>query len=88
MVPTCTIEMDGNTTISNDFVAVLSKDNGDASIFYNTDALTLGMAVKMVARAFVTCIHECSEQERKEITDILGDAFIVDKPEEEEVQHA
>ena len=88
MTPTCTVEMDGNTTKSNDFVAVLSKENGDASIFYNTDALTLGMAVKMVARAFVTCIHECTEQERKEITDILGEAFVVDKPEEEEVHHA
>lgn len=70
--------MDGVETTSDDFVAVLSKENGDASIFYNTDALTLGMAMKMVARAFVECMNGCSEEERQEITDILGAAFIAD----------
>ena len=80
----CTVEMDGKTTVSDDFVAILSKENGDASIFYNTDALTLGMAMKMVARAFVECMDECSEQERTEITEVLGTAFVADKPTEEE----
>ena len=81
---TCTVEMDGKTTSSDDFVAILSKDNGDASIFYNTDALTLGMAMKMVARAFVECMDKCPEKEREEITEILGAAFAADKPAEEE----
>lgn len=81
---TCTVEMDGKTTTSNDFVAILSKENGDASIFYNTDALTLGMAMKMVARAFVECMDKCPEKEREEITEILGAAFVADKPAEEE----
>lgn len=81
---TCTVEMDGKTTTSDDFVAILSKENGDASIFYNTDALTLGMAMKMVARAFVECIDKCPEKEREEITEILGAAFAADKPAEEE----
>lgn len=79
----CTVEMDGKTTTSDDFVAILSKENGDASIFYNTDALTLGMAMKMVARAFVECMDKCPEKEREEITEILGAAFVADKPEEE-----
>ena len=83
----CTVEMDGKTTTSDDFVAILSKENGDASIFYNTDALTLGMAMKMVTRAFVECMNECSEQERTEITEVLGTALVADKPIEEE-QHA
>lgn len=78
----CTVEMDGKTTASDDFVAILSKENGDASIFYNTDALTLGMAMKMVARAFVECMNECPEQERAEITEVLGAAFVADKPVE------
>lgn len=81
---TCTVEMDGKTTASDDFVAILSKENGDASIFYNTDALTLGMAMKMVARAFVECMDKCPEKEREEITEILGTAFAADKPAEEE----
>lgn len=80
----CTVEMDGKTTTSDDFVAILSKENGDASIFYNTDALTLGMAMKMVARAFVECMDKCPEKERGEITEILGAAFVADKPAEEE----
>ena len=69
----CTVEMDGKTTTSDDFVAILSKENGDASIFYSTDALTLGMAMKMVARAFVECMNECTEEERAEILDVLGE---------------
>lgn len=81
---TCTVEMDGKTTTSDDFVAILSKENGDASIFYNTDALTLGMAMKMVARAFVECMDKCPEKEREEITEILGAAFVADKSAEEE----
>lgn len=81
---TCTVEMDGKATTSDDFVAILSKENGDASIFYNTDALTLGMAMKMVARAFVECMDKCPEKEREEITEILGAAFVADKPAEEE----
>ena len=81
---TCTVEMDGKTTTSDDFVAILSKENGDASIFYNTDALTLGMAMKMVARAFVECMDKCSEKEREEITEILGAAFVAGKSAEED----
>ena len=79
----CTVEMDGTTTKSDDFVAILSKENGDASIFYNTDALTLGMAVKMIARAFVECMHQLPEETRAEVTAVLGDAFVGDQPAEE-----
>ena len=79
----CRVYMDGNVKASDDFVCVLNKENGDASLFYNTDALSLGMAVKMVTRAFVEAMHQCTEEERAEITDILGDAFIFDKPQEE-----
>ena len=74
----CTVQIDGETHTSDDFVAVLSKENGDASIMYNTDALTLGMSLKMIARAFVQCMHECSEEERNEIAAILDTAEIAD----------
>lgn len=79
----CTVEMDGVAHESDDFVTVMSKENGDAAIFYNTDALTLGMAMKMVARAFVETMNGCTEEERAEITEVLGSAFIADKPVEE-----
>ena len=76
----CTVEMDGKVTQSDDFVAILSKENGDAAIFYNTDALTLGMAMKIYT-VTITAVNEC-EEERAEITDVLGSAFIADKPVE------
>lgn len=78
----CRVYMDGNVRASEDFICVLNGENGDASMFYNTDALSLGMAVKMVSRAFVEAMHQCTEEERAEITDILGDAFVFDKPQE------
>ena len=52
----CTVELDGQTTTSDDFVSILSNENRDASIFYNTDALRLGMAMQMVASASVDCM--------------------------------
>lgn len=81
---TCTVRMDGNLHESQDFVTILSKENGDASIFYNTDALTLGMAMKMVAKEFVICISQCTLAEQQEIQAILGDAFILERLREEE----
>ena len=80
---TCTVRMDGQVHSSDDFVAILSKENGDASIFYNTDALTLGMAMKMIAKQFVECVNECTPQEQQEIEAILGDAFIKEKVEDD-----
>lgn len=78
----CEVTMEGKTHASEDFVAILSRDNGDASIFYNTDALTLGMSMKMVAKAFVDTMAQLSEEERAEIQEVLGEAFVYDKPEE------
>lgn len=79
MPDTCTVRMDGELTESQDFVAILSRPNGDASVYYNTDALTLGMAMKMVAKEFVKCVSECTLQEQQEIESILGDAFVLER---------
>ena len=78
----CTVRMDGNLHESRDFVAVLSRENGDASIFYNTDALTLGMAVKMIAVEYVRCISNCTPEEQQAIENILGDAFVLERMRE------
>jgi hypothetical protein len=72
----CTVRMDGALYESDDFVAILSKKNGDTSIFYNTDALTLGMAFKLVAKEFVKCVEQCSPSEQQEIKAILGNVHI------------
>lgn len=77
----CEVTMDGRGYVSDDFVAILSKENGDASIFYNTDALTLGMAIKMISKQFVDSMHTLTEEERQEITEVLGEAYVVDNLE-------
>lgn len=82
-VPTCTVEMDGETRQSNDFVCVMSGDNGDASLFYYTDALSLGMSMKLIAKAFVETLQQLTEEERQSINEVLGDAFVFDKPQED-----
>lgn len=77
----CTVEMDGQTHTSDDFVCVLSKENGDAAFFYNTDAITLGMAMKMVAKAFVDSMANLTEEEQMQVTSILGGDFVPDAVE-------
>lgn len=72
----CTVVMDGNEHTSDDFVCILTREAGDASIFYNTDALTLGMAMKMVAVQFVKAMSELTEEERTQVQEILGSAFV------------
>ena len=81
MDPRCEVVMDGKGYVSDDFVAILAKENGDASIYYNTDALTLGMAMKMVAKHFVESMAMLSDEERESVEQILGDAFMSPKQE-------
>lgn len=83
--PSCTVRMDGEVRGSSDFVTVLSKPTGEASIYYNTDALTLGMALKLIASSFVECMSNCTEEERQQITEVLGDAFILENLKKAEV---
>jgi len=84
MPDSCTVLMDGKSDHSTDFVCVLAKENGDASIYYKTDALTLGMAIKLIAKEFIRCVDECSLEEQQEIQAILGDAFILERFRNEE----
>lgn len=82
MDPRCEVTMDGKTSVSDDFVCVLAHENGDAGIFYNTDALTLGMAMRMITRAFVKSMEDIPEEDRKEVADILGGGFKADDDDE------
>lgn len=79
----CTVRMDEELCSSNDFVAVLTGENGDASLYYQTDALTLGMSLRLIAKAFVECMNNCTQEERDAITAILGDSLIEEVPSEE-----
>ena len=71
----CEVEMDGKSYTSDDFVAVLSKENGDASLLFNTDAITLGMAVQMISKAFVDAMSQLPEEERESVTAVLNGSY-------------
>jgi hypothetical protein len=71
-------------------VAVLAHEDGNASIYYNTDALTMGIAIKMLTGEYVKMIQQLPEQERYEVLEILGSAFDPDRiaaqEEEEDIE--
>ena len=80
MPDVCTVRLGEDLKKSEDFVAILTDKEGKTSIYYQTDALTLGMAIKLVAKEFVLCMNKCTQEERDNITAILGDAFIAETP--------
>lgn len=73
--PVCHVKVDGSDIASGDFVAVLSKDNGDAALLYNTDCVTLGLAIKLIASAFIENFAKLSDEERDLTKEALGSAF-------------
>lgn len=73
----CTVRLEDELVQSDDFVAILAKEDGDVTIYYNTDALTLGLAFKLVLREFITCLHKCSEEEQELILDTLDLQFLL-----------
>lgn len=83
MDPRCEVVMNGEGFVSDDFVAILSREDGSASIFYNTDALTLGMAMKMVAKSFVEAMGQLTYEERQNIQEVLGDSYVVGQTPED-----
>lgn len=79
----CAVNMNGEEHASEDFVCVLSRENGDASLFYNTDAITIGMAIRMLARALVDMLNNMPEEERESVKSFLGDIFTPGSAQEE-----
>lgn len=73
----CSVRLEDELAQSDDFVAILAKENGDVMIYYNTDALTLGIAFKLILHEFITCLHKCSEEEQKLILDALDLQFLL-----------
>lgn len=75
----CIVQMDDDVTQSLDFIALLARDDGDLSMYYHTDALTLGMSLKLITSAFINEMSKLDKEEKKMIVDILGDEFILEK---------
>lgn len=72
---TCMVHMDERLYDSADFITVLAKEDGKVSLYYNTDALTLGMALQMIAHVYTKEIAKVSAEDRREIEEVLGPAF-------------
>jgi len=73
----CTVRLEDELIQSDDFVAILAKEDGDVTIYYNTDALTLGIAFKLALHEFITCLNKCSKEERELILDTLDLQFLL-----------
>lgn len=73
----CTVRLEDELVQSDDFAAILAKEDGDVTIYYNTDALTLGIAFKLVLREFITCLRKCSEEEQELILDTLDLQYLL-----------
>lgn len=71
--PRCVVCMDGTSETTDDFIAVLSKPDGTTALRYNTDVLSMGMAVKLLANAYHNMLRECTPEERMEVQSIIGE---------------
>ena len=67
----CKVNIDGEEFKSEDFVAVVNDEEKGAKLFYNTDALTLGMAIQMLAVTYRKALSELSEEDQKAVKDML-----------------
>lgn len=63
---------DGTKEVSDNFIAIINRPDGTSGIFYNTDALSMGMGIKMMCRAYMDCISQCTPEEQKQVTKMLG----------------
>jgi hypothetical protein len=75
MPPVCNIRIDDTLVESNDFIAVLYTEEGP-ELYYNTDALTVGLAVKLLMQELVELLRNCSTEELLEVSKELGMDFL------------
>lgn len=71
--PTCTVMMDDTFECTDDFVAVLKMDGERMALRYNTDTLSLGFAVKLLAKEYFEQLQTLDEQDRAEVENIIGE---------------
>lgn len=71
--PTCTVMMDDTYESSDDFVAVLHMNDGRTALRYNTDTLSLGLAIKVLAKEYFDQLSKLNEADRTEVEAIIGD---------------
>jgi len=72
MKPVCKVEMNNEIAESDEFIAFIIKPDGDIGMFYQTDALSMGMAMQLCQRTFAEMLATLSEIDVEEIHNILG----------------
>lgn len=65
------IDFDGKKLETDDFVCVACEGE-NVELFYNTDVLTLGMAVQMITTAYHEALDKLSEEEQEKIKEALS----------------
>lgn len=70
--PSCTVTMDDSIDRFTDFVTIGWDNNkGNAVIVQNADAITLGFAYLMIAKAFKDSYDSLTDEERSIVDDSL-----------------
>ena len=74
--PSCLVMMDDTMVSSNDFVAVLAKEDGGMALRYYTDALKMGIAANLLVRRYGEMLEELDEESRNEVESTLKDLIM------------
>ena len=71
-VPSCTVTMDNSIDRFTDFVTIGWDNNKDTAVMVqNADAITLGFAYLMIAKAFKDSYDSLTDEERAIVDDTL-----------------
>ena len=69
---TCVVEMNGNAHISTDFIAILCTPDGETTMHYNTDVVTMGMAIQMISRRYAEHLALLPEETQNAVREVLA----------------
>ena len=67
----CIVHMDGESIDSDDFIAILAAADGSTKLYYNTDVLTVGLAIKELSLHYEKMMAELTPEERDEVREVL-----------------
>lgn len=67
----CTVKEQKVVYASDEYVTILGRKDGSATLHYHADAMTLGIAYKLISTAFKQSLEELPLKDSMEILDIL-----------------
>lgn len=69
--PTVMVKFGDEVASSTDFVTVLHNEDGEPVLFYNGDALTLGLALAMIEPEFNKMMYDADPEAREAIAAVI-----------------